>query len=61
MSRWDWQLMGCFEKGANARRAGKKLEDCPYRGHRGLNRQRANYWRDGWKLADTELTMGQKN
>ncbi len=46
---WDWQLLGCFEKGAHA--YFDKVEKCPYVGHRGLNRQRAEYWRDGWKAA----------
>lgn len=51
MSSWDWQLLGCHEKGIEAFRAGKKLEDCPYRGRAGFNGQRAEYWRDGWRAA----------
>lgn len=48
MTSWDMQLLGCFDKGVDAQRAGKPIEDCPYKQHRGLGRQRADYWRDGW-------------
>jgi ribosome modulation factor len=48
---WDWQLLGCYERGARAFFDGKPEDACPYVGHRGLNRQRADYWRDGYRSA----------
>lgn len=48
MSNWDMQLVRIFDKGMAARKAGLPLDACPYKGHRGLDRQRADYWRDGW-------------
>jgi len=49
MSDWNLQLVRIFDKGMAARKAGQPIEACPYIGHRGLNRQRADYWRDGWR------------
>lgn len=49
MSAWDLQLFACHAKGIRAARGGLPLEACPYVGHSGLNLQRADYWRDGWK------------
>ncbi len=55
MSRWDMQLLGCFEKGIQAYNKQIPIEACPYIAHRGVNRQRADYWRDGWRAARNDM------
>lgn len=54
MSKWFWHLDGCYTKGFKAHQHGKPIESCPYQGHRGLNRQRREYWQQGWKSAANE-------
>lgn len=49
---------GAFNKGRDARRIGKRLEDCPYYDHRTgrgsvtFSRGFIAAWRDGWQYQD---------
>lgn len=55
---WSLHLIGCFNRGLGAYRAGKPRDACPYAtGYRGhgcrynggnLQGQRADYWLRGW-------------
>ena len=56
VSKWNLILLTCYESGQDARRIGKPIEACPYLGQRGFNRQRADYWRDGWRAQGDQLT-----
>jgi hypothetical protein len=46
--QWAKHLLGCFERGVRDCKSGKVLESCPYVGRLGVNRQRAEYWKEGF-------------
>jgi hypothetical protein len=48
---WSKALITCFEKGARAFFDGKPADSCPYHGRKGVNGQRADYWRQGYESA----------
>lgn len=49
---WLMQLVTIAGKGCDARRMGLPLDDCPYRGQRGLQGQRREAWLEGWYSED---------
>jgi hypothetical protein len=57
---WSAQLVGIFGKGSDAFLAGKKAEENPYVWARcGFNRQRHDYWRQGWE-SERDIAMDQR-
>jgi len=61
---WNLHLLACQYRGIRDFAAGVAKDQCPYKtGHRGINgpggnlqRQRRNYWRNGWEIASYEAT-----
>lgn len=52
---WRWHMMAVTNKGGDARRAGLPRE-YPYKNaQRGVQRQRAAAWLEGWDCADREI------
>ena len=49
---WNMQLLRIADKGWAAFEAGQSVDDCPYKDAlTGVQRQRADHWRQGWHLA----------
>jgi hypothetical protein len=42
------ELLVAYAQGEAARRAGRRIEDCPFRGNAPSTRDRADAWREGW-------------
>jgi ribosome modulation factor len=47
------------EDGRSARRNGKRVGDCPYRGDTSLVRDLADEWAGGWREADMAIKAGR--
>jgi len=57
---WNLHLLACSRKGMEARKAGVKQTDCPYKVSKGLNRQRRQYWQYGWIEQDKLMKGGNQ-
>lgn len=56
---WNQQLVSITEKGAEAFRQGQPLSANPYGPGGSVNRQRSEYWRKGWNMAQQEQAEGK--
>jgi hypothetical protein len=51
ITRWKEHLTSCFSRGVRDYKEGLYLTDCPYTG-KGVDTQRADKWRKGFKCAE---------
>lgn len=61
VNRWRLQLIGIYNRGADAKRAGLPRAACPYKIGSGVQRQRRSYWFQGWDSTTDDTTDSAKS